>query len=67
MIPVKSAILFLIVLIGFSACSTIQVENSYKPIVGFSKQANNQLEKFLIVTQNEVGRKIAVFDGDGTD
>ncbi len=63
---VKSAILFLVFIFGFTFCSSVKVENTYKPIVGFSEQANQQLEKFLTDTKNEKGRKIAVFDGDGT-
>jgi phosphoserine phosphatase len=63
---VKFAIIFLGLVIGLSACSSIKLENTYKPILGFSPQANRQLEKFLAKTKNEKGRKIAVFDGDGT-
>ncbi|MFA6435112.1 MAG: haloacid dehalogenase-like hydrolase [Elusimicrobiales bacterium] len=35
-------------------------------IEGFSKEANAQLGAFLAATRNEKGRKVAVFDGDGT-
>ena len=35
-------------------------------INGFSPAANDQLNEFLVAVQNETGRKIAVFDGDGT-
>ena len=38
----------------------------FEPINGFSEGANKQLEEFLQETKNETGRKIAVFDGDGT-
>jgi phosphoserine phosphatase len=38
----------------------------FSPIKGFSEQANSQLEAFLEKTKTETGRKVAVFDGDGT-
>ncbi len=63
---IRFSIFVFIIVILFSACSSLQVTNTYKPIKGFSKQANYQLEKFLHKTKIEKGRKIAVFDGDGT-
>ena len=35
-------------------------------IAGFTLEANQQLKDFLVSVRNESGRKIAVFDGDGT-
>jgi len=68
MISVKSISLYLFLIIGLSACqsNTNNNDNSFKPINGFSEDTNQQLEKFLQETGNESGRKIAVFDGDGT-
>ena len=37
-----------------------------RPIDGFSPEANAQLEVFLTETTDHGGRKVAVFDGDGT-
>jgi phosphoserine phosphatase len=53
--------------LGLTNCST---ENTtavkFEPIPGFSKEVNEQLSTFIEETKNETGRKIAVFDGDGT-
>jgi len=57
---------FLLIIIGLSSCQSPIKESSFKSIKGFSKEANLQLEEFLDKTKNETGRKIAVFDGDGT-
>ena len=62
----KSAIIYLFILIVISACQNQTENNSFKPITGFSEDANLQLETFLQETKDEAGRKIAVFDGDGT-
>lgn len=64
-ILVKSVILYLII-IGFSGCQNSNNDISFKPIQGFSEKANQQLEEFIQKTSSEKGRKIAVFDGDGT-
>jgi len=53
----------LIVLL-LSGCTHLQT--AFSPIDGFSEQANAQLEEFLEETNGFEGRKIAVFDGDGT-
>ena len=66
MISAKSVILYLFIIIGLSACQNLNKDNSFKPIAGFSEEANLQLEEFLEKTKDESGRKIAVFDGDGT-
>ena len=50
-------------IILFNACeSNVQI----REIDGFSTSANQQLKEFLMNSRNEKGRKIAVFDGDGT-
>jgi len=66
MISAKSVILYLFIIIGLSACQNLNKDNLFKPIAGFSEEANLQLEEFLEKTKDESGRKIAVFDGDGT-
>lgn len=43
-----------------SGCAT------FTPIGGFPPEVNHELEKFLFDSNSEPGRKIAVFDGDGT-
>ena len=59
---------FSIIVIVLHACSSNNTETitAYKSIDGFSEKANQQLNDFLKETENETGRKIAVFDGDGT-
>jgi len=37
-----------------------------RTIEGFSEEANAQLAAFLVETTDHAGRKVAVFDGDGT-
>ncbi|MCF8378959.1 MAG: haloacid dehalogenase-like hydrolase [Bacteroidales bacterium] len=59
-------VLGMLVIIGLAACTSQVADNLMKPIAGFSEEVNSQLEKFLIETKDEPGRKIAVFDGDGT-
>jgi len=60
----RSSLIALIILFIFLACSQEKVV--FQSVNGFSEKANNQLKRFLIDTQHEPGRKIAVFDGDGT-
>lgn len=38
----------------------------FSPVKGFDEKTNEKLKNFLVSVQNEQGRKIAVFDGDGT-
>ncbi len=59
----KSLIVFLIF---FSVGLNAQTKAVFENIEGFSEKANKQLHEFLINTEDEAGRKIAVFDGDGT-
>jgi phosphoserine phosphatase len=47
-----------------STCDSRQ--EAIPSISGFTPQANQQLNDFLQNTRQETGRKIAVFDGDGT-
>ena len=53
-----------LIVLWVSGCTNLQTESD--PIDGFSKQASGQLEEFLEETSGFEGRKIAVFDGDGT-
>jgi phosphoserine phosphatase len=39
---------------------------AFRPIEGFDEQANARLAEFFEQTRAETGRKVAVFDGDGT-
>ena len=57
-------IFYLLFITLFISCSI----NNYvfDSVKGLNEEANIQLKQFLIQTQNEQGRKIAVFDGDGT-
>jgi phosphoserine phosphatase len=41
-------------------------KTTFKKIDGFSNQVNSKLDKFFKETSKYKGRKIAVFDGDGT-
>ncbi len=56
---------FIVFFILFVTGSAI-AEVNFRPVEGFTEKANQQLQVFLIITENEEGRKIAVFDGDGT-
>ena len=58
-------ILSVTVLILFS-CNNTQPTKAYVAINGFSDEANNKLELFFEKHKTTEGRKIAVFDGDGT-
>jgi len=70
---VKVVLYSLVLMIGLTACKSVTVskkitkrETSFKNIDGFSEKINQQLATFFLRTKNEQGRKIAVFDGDGT-
>ncbi len=60
----KKSIVYVLLIYVWVGCA--QNRLFFQPIDGFSEQANTQLEQFLIQTKDEKGRKIAVFDGDGT-
>lgn len=55
------AFLFLFV-VTIIACSGV----SFSPIDGFSDEANGKIKEFLHEMEDYQGRKLAVFDGDGT-
>lgn len=59
----KRTLLFLALIILPAACSRASV---FRPVAGFSPGTNAALEKFLMETRDYPGRKVAVFDGDGT-
>jgi len=60
---------YLLIIVLFS-CNTanenISENKSFKNIEGFSDSANNSLKSFFEKHKTTEGRKIAVFDGDGT-
>ena len=56
--------LFLIIIIGGFSFSKDKIV--FEKIDGFSNEVNKKLENFFQATENYKGRKIAVFDGDGT-
>ncbi len=67
----KKLNLSIIIVILFFLYSCQSTDNkltdvSYTPINGFSEKANQQLEAFFKKHKETKGRKIAVFDGDGT-
>ena len=39
---------------------------SFAPVKGFDDDTNSALKRFLVDTSKDPGRKVAVFDGDGT-
>mgnify|MGYP002725517227 CR=1 FL=1 len=55
-----------ILLIGFSIQLAISQGDTNVSIAGFSIEANSKLTTFLDSVRSYDGRKIAVFDGDGT-
>jgi phosphoserine phosphatase len=65
----RAALAALLIALAFafaptSGCSSR--EASFKPISGFSEEANQKLADFFARTKADTGRKVAVFDGDGT-
>ncbi len=63
-----SLLFMLLFIVGFltSCIEKNSKGDEFVPIAGFSDEVNNQLNDFFKNTKNETGRKIAVFDGDGT-
>ena len=55
-----------LLLLLFCFGSFLTAQTNFKPINGFSEEVNQEIKQFLISTSNEHGRKVAVFDGDGT-
>lgn len=62
----NSIIKLLFSLLLFVSVASGQTKTVFSPINGFPEEANTKLKNFLFSTENEKGRKIAVFDGDGT-
>ncbi len=60
----RASFFLILLLLAFLSCSPSRV--IFQPINGFTGEANARLSQFLQQTQHEAGRKIAVFDGDGT-
>jgi len=58
------SLLALVLVFTLVTSCTKQIE--YQSINGFSGELNSKLEQFFAKTENYPGRKIAVFDGDGT-
>ncbi|MBW1872604.1 MAG: haloacid dehalogenase-like hydrolase [Deltaproteobacteria bacterium] len=64
---VLSTLKFIVVFLFVSLLSNCaHSPKGFNPIHGFTPQANSQLEAFFKKTKAETGRKVAVFDGDGT-
>lgn len=53
-------------LLLFCFSSFLSAQTEFKPIQAFTEEVNTKIEQFLITASNEKGRKVAVFDGDGT-
>jgi phosphoserine phosphatase len=60
----RTGIFFLSLAILHLSCSPSKTV--FEPVTGFSDRTNLELERFLEKTVSEKGRKVAVFDGDGT-
>lgn len=58
----------IILTLSFSAICFFSslLAQQFRPIKGWSQKTNEQLESFLNSTITIVGRKVSVFDGDGT-
>ncbi len=62
----KLTSLFFISILLFVSCNKSETQEGYVAIDGFSEAANAELALFFEKHQTTEGRKIAVFDGDGT-
>ncbi len=62
----KKIFLLLVVFQLFISCKENTYKNDFTKIDGFSQSANQQLQLFFEKYKTTEGRKIAVFDGDGT-
>jgi len=58
--------LYFFFIISIYSCKSVDHNVFYTSIDGFSPQANQQLKSFFAKHKTTEGRKIAVFDGDGT-
>jgi phosphoserine phosphatase len=61
----RNALCFLLI-VTFLALSGSLTAQLYRQVNGWPKEVNNRLEEFLNTTIVMKGRKVAVFDGDGT-
>lgn len=59
----KKIVLFLLLFVSMAFGQEGYV---FSPVKGFNEQQNEKIKEFLVSVQTEKGRKIAVFDGDGT-
>jgi phosphoserine phosphatase len=50
--------------LSIAACA--HTSASFRPIPGFTPEGNTRLERFFAESKSKPGRKVAVFDGDGT-
>ena len=62
----RSLLILIIVFQLLFSCKTGSTSVQHKLVDGFSQETNQQLELFFNRYRNKQGRKIAVFDGDGT-
>ncbi|HOX45494.1 MAG TPA: haloacid dehalogenase-like hydrolase [Myxococcota bacterium] len=61
--------LFALALWAGACCApaqAVRAEPAFQPVPGFPDEVNQRLARFLEETRAEPGRKVAVFDGDGT-
>ena len=63
---IKILFISISIFINISIFSSCETNTQIRQIDGFTNDANQQLKDFLIKSRSEEGRKIAVFDGDGT-
>ena len=63
---IAGSVIGLLVLAGVLSGGTAAADPVFHPIEGFPAEVNARLESFLEETESSPGRKVAVFDGDGT-
>lgn len=66
MTPCRTALPFAALLALSFASGCTHGRTAFRPIAGFDEPTNLRLEQFFEQTRAEPGRKVAVFDGDGT-
>ena len=62
----KPYLIFSLFVLFFFSCNNTKQNSDFIPINGFSDNANRELKLFFEKHKTTTGRKIAVFDGDGT-
>ncbi len=62
--PIRAV--FAILFISYTTGACLRSGAAFHPISGFSHETNTAIEKFLKETSTVEGRKVSVFDGDGT-